>query len=188
MYIYVYNIYSTYLYMHIYIDWVVYWSFWILSGLWNVFIYTVPYIYAYICISINPICIQYTFTISIYMYVYRLGGMLVALNSQWFMKCPNSGVIHFDYVSTTRYFFYLDAYTHIYIHTSVFKFPKFVYCNWAKEFWMLLFLLFFINMNSGFVHFDYVSTTRFIRRQQETTDIYVNLFKLISSSFSLSGP
>eukprot|EP00596_Hydrurales_sp_CCMP1899_P002257 CAMPEP_0119053686 /NCGR_PEP_ID=MMETSP1177-20130426/74579_1 /TAXON_ID=2985 /ORGANISM="Ochromonas sp, Strain CCMP1899" /LENGTH=504 /DNA_ID=CAMNT_0007033699 /DNA_START=1439 /DNA_END=2954 /DNA_ORIENTATION=+ len=32
----------------------------------------------------------------------KLGGMLVALNSQWFMKCPNSGVIHFDYVSTTR--------------------------------------------------------------------------------------
>ena len=28
--------------------------------------------------------------------------MLVGLNSQWFLRCPRSGVLHFDYVSTTR--------------------------------------------------------------------------------------
>lgn len=51
------------------------------------------------CIALHYTSLYHT---SLHYYLPLLGNMLVGLNSQWFLRCPRSGVLHFDYVSTTR--------------------------------------------------------------------------------------
>lgn len=51
------------------------------------------------CIAFHYTSLHHT---SLHYFLPLLGNMLVGLNSQWFLRCPRSGVLHFDYVSTTR--------------------------------------------------------------------------------------